>query len=408
MSTPPSAGMPRQAARITVLDILRALALLGIVIVHAHDHFNLYLPPLPASGWQAAANGTANWMYENLFVSKSFLLFSFLFGLSFFIQLDRQEKKGVDFRGRFMWRLILLFLLGLAHTLFYDGDILTIFGVLGFALVALYRRGTALLVILCLLCLIQPVHVMDILSRTGLADHWLHSSGWFRSASPAAGPSREFLYAHGTWGEAALWNLQEGQLGKWQFFLLSGRFWQTLGLFILGMLAGRWRVFEDAVNKRGLFLRLLGISLTLFLILLGARLFLHTGISPSLKGDISHLLLQWENLSYVAAFVAGTVLLFSRPGLPLAAELLSSTGKCTLTCYVSQTIVFTFLFFGWGLGLAQDMGPWACLCAAVALFLLQTWSCRLWLRHFLYGPLEWLWRTATMCRKQPFRKQAEK
>ena len=108
------AGTPPPAARITILDILRALALLGIVIVHTHDHFNLYLPMPPAEGWQAAANSAADWAYEHLFVSKSFLLFSFLFGLSFFIQLDRREQQGIDFRKRFMWRLTLLFLLGLA------------------------------------------------------------------------------------------------------------------------------------------------------------------------------------------------------------------------------------------------------------------------------------------------------
>ena len=125
------AGTPLPAARITILDILRALALLGIVIVHTHDHFNLYLPMPPAEGWQAAANSAADWAYEHLFVSKSFLLFSFLFGLSFFIQLDRREQQGIDFRKRFMWRLTLLFLLGLAHTLFYDGDILTLFQIQG-------------------------------------------------------------------------------------------------------------------------------------------------------------------------------------------------------------------------------------------------------------------------------------
>lgn len=350
------AGAPPRAARITILDILRALALLGIVIVHAHDHFNLYLPMPPAEGWQAAANSAADWAYEHLFVSKSFLLFSFLFGLSFFIQLDRQEQKGIDFRKRFMWRLALLFLLGLAHTLFYDGDILTIFGVLGFALVALYKRGTPLLVILCLLCLMQPVAFMDTLSRAVLADLWPHSSGWFHPASPAAGPSREFLYAHGSWGEAALWNLTQGQAGKWQFFLLSGRIWQTLGLFILGMLAGRWQVFVDAPNKRRLFLRMLGISGTLFLALLAARLLLTSRLDSALGTDAGHLLHQWENLAYTAAFVSAAVLLFTHPGLPLPSRLLSSAGKCTLTCYVSQTLVFTFLFFGWGLGLAQGHG----------------------------------------------------
>ena len=162
------AGTPLPAARITILDILRALALLGIVIVHTHDHFNLYLPMPPAEGWQAAANSAADWAYEHLFVSKSFLLFSFLFGLSFFIQLDRREQQGIDFRKRFMWRLTLLFLLGLAHTLFYDGDILTLFGTLGFALVMLYKCGTPLLITLCALCLIQPVILMDLLNHAGL------------------------------------------------------------------------------------------------------------------------------------------------------------------------------------------------------------------------------------------------
>lgn len=246
------AGTPPPAARITILDILRALALLGIVIVHTHDHFNLYLPMPPAEGWQAAANSTADWVYEHLLVSKSFLLFSYLFGLSFFIQLDRREQQGIDFRKRFMWRLTLLFLLGLAHTLFYDGDILTLFGILGFALVMLYKCGTPLLITLCALCLLQPVMLMDLLNHAGLADWWPHSSGWFHTDSPAAGPTREFLYAHGSWGQAALWNLTQGQAGKWHFFLLSGRLWQTLGLFILGMLAGRWRTFEDAPDKRRL------------------------------------------------------------------------------------------------------------------------------------------------------------
>ena len=329
------AGTPPPAARITILDILRALALLGIVIVHTHDHFNLYLPMPPAEGWQAAANSAADWAYEHLFVSKSFLLFSFLFGLSFFIQLDRREQQGIDFRKRFMWRLTLLFLLGLAHTLFYDGDILTLFGTLGFALVMLYKCGTPLLITLCALCLIQPVILMDLLNHAGLADWWPHSSGWFHTGSPAAGPTREFLYAHGSWGQAALWNLTQGQAGKWQFFLLSGRLWQTIGLFILGMLAGRWRTFEDAPNKRRLFLRTLGVAGILFLALLAMRLYLIPQLGAPLEADAARLLHPWENLSYTVAFVSAAVLLFTHPGLPLPARLLSSAGKCTLTCYVA-------------------------------------------------------------------------
>ncbi len=242
-----------------------------------------------------------------------------------------------------MWRLTLLFLLGLAHTLFYDGDILTLFGILGFALVMLYKCGTPLLITLCALCLLQPVMLMDLLNHAGLADWWPHSSGWFHTTSPAAGPTREFLYAHGSWGQAALWNLTQGQTGKWHFFLLSGRLWQTLGLFILGMLAGRWRTFEDAPDKRRLFLRMLGISGTLFLALLAARLYLIPQLGAPLEADAARLLHPWENLSYTVAFVSAAVLLFTHPGLPLPVRLLSSAGKCTLTCYITQTLVFTFL-----------------------------------------------------------------
>ena len=114
------------------------------------------------------------------------------------------------------------------------------------------------------------------------------------------------------------------------------------------MLAGRWRTFEDAPDKRRLFLRMLEISGTLFLALLAARLLLPSRLDSALGMDAGHLLHQWENLAYTAAFVSAAVLLFTHPGLPLPARLLSSAGKCTLTCYVTQTLVFTFLFFGWG------------------------------------------------------------
>ena len=187
------AGTPPPAARITILDILRALALLGIVIVHTHDHFNLYLPMPPAEGWQAAANSAADWAYEHLFVSKSFLLFSFLFGLSFFIQLDRREQQGIDFRKRFMWRLTLLFLLGLAHTLFYDGDILTLFGTLGFALVMLYKCGTPLLIALCALPVVQRLArwLLHFLPDTG---RWAERrESWLKQLDTLSTESRHLL-----------------------------------------------------------------------------------------------------------------------------------------------------------------------------------------------------------------------
>ena len=87
------------------------------------------------------------------------------------------------------------------------------------------------------------------------------------------------------------------------------------------------------------------LIVSLILALLAARLLLPSRLDSALEVDAGHLLHQWENLAYTAAFVSAAVLLFTHPGLPLPVRLLSSAGKCTLTCYITQTLVFTFLFF---------------------------------------------------------------
>lgn len=386
--------------RISLLDALRALALLGIVIVHSHDHFNFYVYPEQSGGLTGELNRMATWVYEYFFVSKAFLLFSFLFGLSFFIQLDRAEQRGVDFRARFMWRLMLLFLLGLCHTLFYDGDILTIFGILGVVLIPLYKAPKPVLLVLAALLLAR------------IPSLWEIAWGWHSgSASPlclfnysfeAAGPSREFVDANGSFLEVARWNLSYGQTGKWKFFIESGRIWQTLGLFVLGVWAGRQRLFEHVEAHLGWFRKLLVAGIALCLICLLASHVFH--LPESVDAPVRGILNSWGNLGYSAAFVALVCLASTRRVFAPVVNMLAPVGKITLTCYVSQSVVFTFIYFGWGLGLASQMGTFLSVAAAVFLFVVQAILCRLWLKSFLYGPLEWLWRSGTQCRWQPMRR----
>ncbi|MEG1071351.1 MAG: DUF418 domain-containing protein [Akkermansia sp.] len=386
--------------RIFLLDSLRALALLGIVIVHSHDHFNFYVYPPDTGGWILHANFIATWIYENLFVSKSFLLFSFLFGVSFFIQLDRSEKRGVDFRARFIWRLMLLFLLGLVHTLFYDGDILTIFGILGVILVPLYKLPKWFLLTLSGLLLVNIPSLIEFLTslHTGpQIHHPIFSYDW-----ETTGSTREQVDAGGSWLHVALWNMTYGLSGKWKFFIESGRIWQTLGLFVLGVWAGRQRLFEQIeVNKR-LLIQILLMGSLLSLICIGLQMY-HSALPQHLIDPSNALLTTWGSLAYFASFVAFISLLSMwRPASRLL-FLLAPIGKVTLTCYISQSIVFTFIYFGWGLGLASHWGAFISVISAILLFMIQGVICTIWLKYFKYGPLEWLWRSGTQCKWQPMR-----
>ena len=114
--------------RIEVADVLRGLAVAGIIMIHSAEQFNMYDPSygnpltLPSDRW------VYNLMFF-LFSGKMYGIFALLFGLSFFIQNDNRQQKGKDFSGRFLWRMVLLFVLGALNTAFYDGDILMSYAV---------------------------------------------------------------------------------------------------------------------------------------------------------------------------------------------------------------------------------------------------------------------------------------
>ncbi|MEG2970592.1 MAG: DUF418 domain-containing protein [Akkermansia sp.] len=386
--------------RIYLLDSLRALALFGIVIVHSVHHFDCNIFPPETGDWMTQANDITTWISKILFSRRAFLVFSFLFGVSFFIQLDRAEKRGVDFRARFIWRLMLLFLLGMAHVLFYYNDILTIFSILGLILVPLFKLPKWVLLSLSglLLADIPAIFHFWTTLHTGVTSQ----TTMFDYSWEANGSTCEQVDAGGSWLHVALWNMTYGLSGKWKFFIESGRIWQTLGLFVLGVWAGRQRLFEQIeVNKR-LLIQILLMGSLLSLICIGLQMY-HSALPQHLIDPSNALLTTWGSLAYFASFVAFISLLSMwRPASRLL-FLLAPIGKVTLTCYISQSIVFTFIYFGWGLGLASHWGAFISVISAILLFMIQGVICTIWLKYFKYGPLEWLWRSGTQCKWQPMR-----
>src|SRR5688500_4739732 len=155
------------AERIAVVDVLRAVALLGIIITHAEMGFLAGPPPIQDFMQFSALDGAVRRWVGVLVESKFFSIFSFLFGLSFAIQLDRARQRGAAFSARFAWRLALLFLIGMAHQLLFNGDILMIYAALGLLLIPLGKVRTGVLLVVAVLLVLNMPGLVQGIARIG-------------------------------------------------------------------------------------------------------------------------------------------------------------------------------------------------------------------------------------------------
>jgi len=410
--------------RIRLIDALRGLSLAGIAMVHFGEQYLGFMPP---PGRPYNIHGTADGVLEALswiFIrGKGFGIFSFMFGLSFALQMQRAERRrpGADFRPRFAWRLVILFGIGWVHGLAYSGDILTVYAALGLLLILFYRVGDRWLLLLAILLLVgmpriahraiegprTAAELQSLQSRmnTEAEEHW---------RVVADGNVPGMVRFHSTTGFRAKWDFQFG------FF---GRGYQTFGLFLLGLWAGRHRVFEDAETYQPLFRRIWRWTgaFTLLIPLIGGVLFM---MARAMSGDQRQqpagtlpdvsswpivagmgLFDAWNNamtLFYVASFA----LLFRRPRWQPRLLYFGPVGQLALSVYVSQTAIGVLVFFGIGLGLLGDFGDSVTIPLGIAVFALQAWASRAWLDRFRFGPIEWMWRSLTWFRLEPFRASA--
>src|SRR5262245_55865266 len=146
---------PASGERIVVVDVLRAFALFGIIITHAVDGFLAGPPPGPDFMLFGSLDRVVEKLEHLLTFGKFFTIFSFLFGLSFAIQLRNATQKGTSFKGRFAWRLVVLALIALVHGMFFTGDILIVYAFLGLLLIPFRNLKTRTLVITALVLVLN-------------------------------------------------------------------------------------------------------------------------------------------------------------------------------------------------------------------------------------------------------------
>lgn len=403
-----------QSARIQVVDALRGFALFGILLVHSAQWFAA--AALPGDVYQHHAGGVANGVAQTIiglfFDGKFYTFFSFLFGLSFALMLTRSVDSPPIFYRRFAWRLMLLGAIGFAHHLLWRGDILSIYALLGFVMLLFGKASNKVVLIVAILLITNlPTrlsHVYtDFISPPAKANAQVEQKAFENEAK-----AYYDVVKQGNFGELVTFNFNAFD-DKMKFQVESGRIYITLGFFLLGLYAGRKRLFQHLNENRTLFRKLTKYSgfTVLGITAVGAGIayaFSNSGQPPKAIELLFMTLYDLHSALMTVFYICGLTLLFQKQSWQWLVSSLASVGKMALTSYVLQTVIGTLLFFGIGFNLFGEIDLWVAALLTFPIFLVQILFCRLWLSQFQYGPLEWLWRSLTYLKTQPMRLQPDK
>ena len=359
--------------RIDVADALRGIAVAGIILYHSVEHFDIFTqdPIVHTLACDKTVGDVLAWLLSG----KMYGIFAMLFGLSFFIMNDNQQQKGRSFSGRFAWRMCLLFVFGLINVAFYDGDILMLYAVYGLLLIPIsYLPSKAVWCIIGLLA-IQPVELYCLITGTTI-DH----STLFEIYNKTIA-----LHEHGTFWENAVNNLRYGFELNLRFNVFSGRLTQLLCLFILGMQLGRQRLFYNEGKNLQIWHIILCISATLVI----ALSFVDFGaLEMWLKPIYSLFILLMIVSGVVSAW-------YAFKGVRSVLHHLCIFGRMSLTNYLLQSIIGSFIFSGYGLECYRLVGTTYAVLIGLGMVFCQYLFCRYWFSTHPRGPLEGLWRKLT-------------
>lgn len=422
----------RTAERIDSLDVLRGVAVLGILMMNIVAFglpFASYASPKVAGGDTGLNIGI--WFFNAvLFDGKMRAIFSMLFGAGVVLMADRALAKGITsgLAGVHYRRNLWLVLFGLVHAyiLLWPGDILYGYGLCGMLLYRFRDTSAKRLIIagVCVLAILTPIRFADLWNVSMLLEREasaiaIEAEGGTPTEEQAA--ATEALEMHRTFFSPTEEQVQEEidtlRSGYGAIFVrLAGMsiifqtavfllflVWDVVGMMLLGMGMMKLGLFSAARTGRfysGMVVIGYGIGIPLTIAI---------AWSINANGfDMLHFrrlqLLMDINRFSVAAGHIGVVMLICRSGvLPWLRARLAAVGRMALTNYIGQTVIGTLVFYGYGLGLYGHLQRYQLYFVVLGIWLVQLTVSPIWLRRFRFGPMEWLWRSLTYKTRQPMR-----
>lgn len=397
--------------RVDVVDILRGFAIFGMLVVNfSHDLSWHYLF---ARLWPGTADRVAYFVVLFFATAKFHTLFSFLFGLGFALQMGRAEARGVRFFPLYARRLFVLLLLGLTNWVFWDSTLVD-YALLGY-LLFLFRGCSPKTVLAAafLFACYWPVAdgVVGHIHARRLADPRTANATKIADAKAEAEKTAEEqedlrVNSQGSFSEIVVHDARDviSNLSSGYFYL------EELGypfpLLLLGLYVGRRRILQD-IPAHVVFIRRVfwwGLGLGLAGNAVGVLLSDYPGFYTAPWTGLRGLALVTIGPPALCFFYASAVvLLVQKPAWKLRLARLIPVGRMALSNYFLQVLIFKAIFESYGLGFYGRMGPLLGVGVALPVFLLQVLLSTWWMKHFRFGPAEWLWRTLTYGKLQPMR-----
>ena len=377
--------------RLHVVDALRGFAIVSIMLLHNLEHFDYYYFPANLPEWMKTLDKSVWDTMFFLFSGKSYAIFALLFGLTFFIQSNNQAKKGNDFRGRFAWRLLLLLGFGLINSAFYEGDILTIYAVIGFSLIPVAKLNTKTVFWIALVLMLQPWEWYNFIYGLQHPDLKLTDpASWTyfgRSGEYITGNSLiKTMYGNFTNGKTAVY------LWTWE----EGRVFQTASLFMLGMLAGRKNMFSTNGENKKIWITTLIFAGLCFIPLFIIKTNINSWIpSVAIYRPLGKIVASWSNVAFMLVLVSGFILLYQTKFGHRILNVFNAFGKMSMSNYIMQSIIGCTLYCGFGFGLYKYTGATYCLLIGIGMSILQGIFSTWWMKNHKQGPLESIWHKLT-------------
>ncbi|KRA52267.1 hypothetical protein ASD77_11315 [Pseudoxanthomonas sp. Root65] len=400
------------AERVEAMDVLRGFALLGILLMNLEG----FVGPVMASGTGldprlTGIDRTVDLLVYVLVQGKFYTLFSLLFGMGFAVMSQRAEQANRPFAGVYWRRGLVLLAFGVIHALFiWAGDVLMMYALCSFLLLAFRPLPTRWFVWLGLAAYVMPIGFMLLMGAMGslLAG----TEGWDKAMAQIGVQMQTLIdsertaYGSGTYAEAT-----------WQRLKSTGMALSNITMFgfiVFGMfLIGAWFVRSGAIARPRDFPRLYAalrwVALPLGLLaMLGS-----VALAPTmdfatfnLRVSSAFTLQMMANLLMCLGYAAWVMRALGSPAWQRPLGWLAPAGRMALTNYLMQSLVCTWIFYGYGLGYFEQLPrAWQPL-FAVVLFGIQVLLSHLWLSRFRFGPMEWLWRSLTYLKPQPLRLRA--
>lgn len=403
------------------LDLLRGIAVMGILamnIIAFSMPFQAYLNPRAYGGADGA--DLLSWVVAFIFVDgKMRAMFSMLFGASMLLVIERAEgaAPGAGLRVHFR-RMGWLLVFGLIHFfLIWYGDILTYYAIVGMVAYLFRRKGApalmkwsigflVLTLIVYAAAFVSPLALEAAAAAPG-ADPALVAQ-WTALKSELAAPSdaaiaRDLAIYRGSFSDIVHYTVTE----RWSFLVQSVIMFgpETLALMLLGMwglksgfLTAAW----EARRYRRAAIVCLGISVPAYVLLAWAIAAVDFDPAPTLA------LQNWVTTPFrpVMTFgYAALVILLAQGGAPgPLGTRIAAAGRAAFTNYLGTSLIATFIFYGWGLGLYGRLGRAESYLVVLGIWIVMLLWSKPWLDRYRYGPLEWLWRTLARGEAQAMRR----